>query len=357
MDDLEFTATTVGDLDPQSTQATEILERIRTEDAEVPRKLKRIAARSTKWGIPRSFVGYRADPTVQTIGYAPKWVFVAEQGGPEYIVKRPTYKGGTTETLTELLINQLGSGYGFQMAHSGLVSIDGRPAFVTRSFLGAKEHLVHGSLLIEEHYGAKRGELDTVPHGIKEQEFYSLDFVIPTLEQYCGKAAESVVTRFVEMVLFDALIGSTDRHAQNWGVIRGSTTQGNYRFSPIFDTSRGLFWNLPDAKLAAISRDNNLLISHINRACPLMGPVRKGGTASKCNHFHFLANLLASFPHLKLPAVTKVPRDVGPVAASILGMFPFRGAFSKLRRNTILKLILLRADMVYKVLEAEGGVS
>jgi hypothetical protein len=229
---------------------------------------------------------------------------------------------------------------------------------VTRSFLGPTEQLQHGSLLIEDYYNAKRGELDSVPHGRAEQEFYSLDFVIPTIEQYCGKDAAIVLPKFVEMVLFDALIGSTDRHAQNWGVIRESTTQGGYRFSPIFDTSRGLFWNLPDAKLARISGDNQLLLSHVNRACPLMGPVSQSQKpAGKCNHFDFLSNLLAAFPHLNVTAVTKVPCHIGRVASSILGMFPFRGAFSKLRRDTILKLILLRADLVSQVLEAKGGVN
>lgn len=357
MEDLEFTATTIGSADPKTAQAQEILEQLLTPEAQVPRTIKRIAARSSKWGVPRSFLGYRVDPTRHTIGYAPKWVLVSDDGGPNYIVKWPTYKGGIMETLTELLINQLGVGFGFDVAHSGLVSLDGRPAFVTRSFLGPTEQLVHGSLLIEEHYGARIGELDSVPHGRAEQQFYSLDFVIPTIEQYCGKDGRNVLLKFVEMVLFDALIGSTDRHAQNWGVIRESPTQGGYRFSPIFDTSRGLFWNLPDAKLARITGDKQLLMSHANRACPLMGPVSGTLNVRKCNHFDFLCNLLGAFPHLNVTGVTKVPCNVRQAAASILGRFPFRGAFSKLRRDTILKLILLRADLVAQVLEAKGAVS
>lgn len=242
-DDLEFTAQTIDD-DLNRATAEVILQQIKSR-AEVPRRFKRISARSSKWGIPRSFVGYRADPTVQTLGYAPKWVLKSEDGGPDYIVKMP-YKGRSpemllTETLTELLINQLGSAYRFDMAHSGLASIDGKTAFVTRSFLRPTEHLVHGSFLIEELFQASRGELDTVPKGREEQKFYSVDFVLETIKAYCGDDAPKVINGFVEMVLFDALIGSTDRHAQNWGVIRASTTQGGYRFSPIFDTSRDCF--------------------------------------------------------------------------------------------------------------------
>ena len=177
-DAIEFATEPLRESDVNRETAEALLRGI-TSSAEVPRTFRRIAARSSNWDIPRSFVGYRADPTVQTLGYAPKWVLVSDDGGPDYIVKLP-YKGGLTETLTELLINQLGSEFRFDMAHSGLASIDGRVAFVTRSFLGARERLIHGSLLIEEHYEAPRGELDTVPKGRHEQEFYSSDFVIQT---------------------------------------------------------------------------------------------------------------------------------------------------------------------------------
>jgi hypothetical protein len=351
-DELEFTASTVA-AEPGTAEA--LLKGI-ADRGEVPRRFKRIAARSCKWDIPRSFVGYRADPTVQIGGYAPKWVLVSENG-PDYIMKHPTYRGGLRETLTELLINQLGLAFGFDMAHSGLASIDGRTVFVSRSFLAHNEQLIHGSLLIEQHYQAPPGELDTVRHGRTEQEFYSSDFVIETIKAYCGLDADAVIGKFVEMVLLDALIGATDRHAQNWGVIRSSMTHGGYRFSPIFDTSRGLFWNLPDDKLLAFQQDEALLRFHIDRACPVMGPERKVLKSRKCNHFAFLANLFTRFPHLKVTAVTKVPYMIEKTTVSILNRFPFRGAFSKLRRETILKLILLRADMVSQVLKENREVA
>jgi hypothetical protein len=351
-DDLEFTARTI-DHDVNRATAEGILQQIKSS-ADVPRRFKRISARSSKWDIPRNFVGYRADPTIQTLGYAPKWVLKSEDGGPDYIVKLP-YKGGLTETLTELLINQLGSAYRFDMAHSGLASMDGNPVFVTRSFLCPTEHLVHGSFLIEELFQAEHGELDTVPKGRKEQEFYSVDFVIKTIEAYCGGDALTVINKFVEMLLFDALVGSTDRHAQNWGVIRASTTQGGYRFSPIFDTSRGLLWNLLDVNLLPFQQDEKLLLNHIDRACPVMGPERKTLKSSKCHHFDFLRNLFTVFPHLKVTAVTKVPYNFEKTTTSIINSFPFRGAFSILRRKMILKLLLLRAEKVSQVLGEEGG--
>ncbi len=354
-DDPVFTATTTGEIGLE--QATDAFaEQIRKE-ANVPRKLRRIAARSCKWDMPRSFVGYHIDATVQALGNARKWILRSEAGGSDfYIVKYPSDRWGEIETYTELLINQLGSTCDFDMAHSGIAKLDGQMVFVTRSFLKPDEHLIHGSFLIEEHWHAK-GELDSI-HRSKEQEFYSVDFVLNTIEEYCGEDGQAVIEKFVEMLVFDALVGSNDRHPQNWGVIRASKTQGGYRLAPIFDTARALLWNTSDAKLAAFQKDERLLRNHIARAKPIVGPdrafLKAKGTAS-CNHFEFLANLFALLPHLKVTAVTKVPSDFDRIAASLIQRsFPFRGAFNRLRRETILKLLSLRADELLRTLQKGG---
>lgn len=354
-DDPVFTATSTGEIN--LTQATDALvEQIRT-GANVPRKLRRIAARSSKWNIPRSFVGYHIDATVHALGNARKWILRSEDGGSDfYIVKYPSDKWGDVETYTELLINQFGAACGFDMAHSGIARLDGKLVFVTRSFLALDEHLIHGSFLIEDHFKAK-GALDSI-HRSQEQEFYSVDFVLKTIEEYCGEDGPAVTKKFVEMLVFDALVGSNDRHPQNWGVIRGSKTQGGYRLAPIFDTARALLWNTSDDKLLKFQKDEQLLRFHIARAKPIVGPERtflKAKAAKSCNHFDFLENLFSVLPHLKVTAVTKVPSNVERIAANLVkGSFPFRGAFNALRRETILKLLSLRADELRRTLKKGG---
>jgi hypothetical protein len=351
-----FAATTVGEVD--LTQSTDEFARQIRELANVPRKLKRVAARSCKWNIPRSFLGYHVDATSHALGNARKWILRPETGdrGDFYIVKYPSEKWGDIETYTELLINQFGSACGFDMAHSGVARLDGKLVFVTRSFLARDEHLIHGSFLIEDHWKAQ-GELDGI-HRSKEQEFYSVDFVIKTIEEYCGADGQTVIKKFIEMLVFDALVGSNDRHPQNWGVIRDSKTQGGYRLAPIFDTARALLWNTSDAKLAAFQKDEQLLRNHIARAKPIVGPERaflKAKGASSCNHFDFLANLFSALPHLKVTAVTRVPSSLDRIAASLVQRsFPFRGAFNRLRRETILKLLSLRADELVRTLQKGG---
>ena len=87
------------------------------------------------------------------------------------------------------------------------------------------------------------------------------------------------------MIAFDAFIGAPDRHAMNWGVLsplKGET--GPVRYSPIFDTARGLFREFSDAdllkKVNRQSRDQ-FLQNYAERSCPIFS----SGQLSQKNHF------------------------------------------------------------------------
>ena len=109
------------------------------------------------------------------------------------------------------------------MAHSGLVLLDGTPAFITRIFTSPDETLRHGSPIIEDYFKDEQlketKELDNVGRG-EEQAFYSIDFVTNLLKAFCREDFDALFPDFIEMLIFDALIGSMDRHAQNWGCHR-----------------------------------------------------------------------------------------------------------------------------------------
>lgn len=52
------------------------------------------------------------------------------------------------------------------------------------------------------------------------------------------------MTKFVQLLLFDAIVGNNDRHFYNWAVITNNIKSDWIPvFSPIYDTARGLFWN------------------------------------------------------------------------------------------------------------------
>lgn len=63
---------------------------------------------------------------------------------------------------------------------------------------------------------------------------------------------------------FDALIGNTDRHQENWGLIwRDNGSTG--RFTPYFDNGTSLGHELQPQKMGRMMRDRNELDAYLNR--------------------------------------------------------------------------------------------
>jgi hypothetical protein len=335
-----------------------------------PRRFRRVGRRGFTWGLPRKFPGYFADTSTVVLGAAPKFILkTSNLKDPQYIVKY-AQKHGQQETLTEFFINQLGAALGLNIAHSGLILSDDELTFVSRIFIDEDEVLRHGSLIIEDCF--KKGttvdanELERI-HPRTEQEFYSIDFVTSVLRNFCGKDFASIFPPFIEMLVFDALIGSMDRHSQNWGVLAKSSGPVTYSFSPIFDTARSLLWSLDEKQIERMAGEENddptatrayeaRVLKFVDKAQPCMGPLRNHPKVNRCNHFDFVENLLELYPLETASALKKIGYDLENRAARLLRQFPFRTRFTGKRRRLILKILAIRADRLRKILEKGGNL-
>src|SRR5258708_3114465 len=149
------------------------------------------------------------------------------------------------EILTKLFNNQLGTALGFEMAHSRLARLDDDLYFITRNFREEQERLVHSSLMVEQVFAAPKATEQISPN--QEQAFYTIDAMRDVIYALCGPDSDAVFQRFVDMLIFDALIGCMDRHAQNWGVLQTTTEPGRRRLPPIFDPAPRFFSRTPCA--------------------------------------------------------------------------------------------------------------
>jgi hypothetical protein len=333
-----------------------------------PSKFKRVGRRGFRWDLPRSFKGFFADTRVGVLGAAPKYILRRNRpSDPQYIVKY-AQKHGKVETLTEFFVNRLGAALGLNIAHSGLILSDGILTFATRIFLEEYDRLWHGSLIIEDCF-KREATVDTKElekiHPRTEQEFYSIDFVVSVLRTFCGKDFEAIFPPFIEMLVFDALVGSMDRHSQNWGVIAKSSGPVTYRFSPIFDTARALLWSLDEKQIQRMNVEEECdetkrmacearLKKYIEHAQPCMGPERNHPKVNKCNHFEFIENLVMLYPQLAAAAIAKITDQVEARSIRLMRQFPFRLGFTRRRKRLILKILSIRADTLKRIL-VKGG--
>jgi hypothetical protein len=102
---------------------------------------------------------------------------------------------------------------------------------------------------------------------------------------------ETLMTEFLKLLVFDALIGNNDRHFYNWAVIRDIKNIVKPVFSPIYDSARGLFWNDSEEKIRIIYKDKNRLDAYIVKYSEGSTPKIGWEGISKLNHFDLLENL------------------------------------------------------------------
>lgn len=321
-------------------------------------------------------MGYFADTKTAALGAAPKYILKSNAPqDPQYIVKYAE-KHGVRETLTEFYTNQLGQALGLDIAHSGLIRSDDELTFASEIFVNHDEALTHGSLIIEDCFRKEAAvdihELELIQRRT-EQEFYSIDFVANVLREFCGRDFAVIFPPFIEMLVFDCLVGSMDRHAQNWGVVANSQAPRTYRFAPIFDTARSLLWCLDEKQIESMAGEETShlrkkanfeerllrykeecevrLLKYIDKAQPCIGPVRTHPRVNRCNQFEFVVSLFELYPVETMAAIKKITSRTELKAAKLLRQFPFRMGFTGKRRRLILKILTIRAERLRQILK------
>jgi hypothetical protein len=97
--------------------------------------------------------------------------------------------------------------------------------------------LVHAADYMQDHFiDGKKGR----PHGLRENLALCRKLGIGNRQLWWGQA-----------LVFDALIGNTDRHPENWGFLFTWRDGGSsVSLAPLYDNGTSLGYNLPEAKLA-----------------------------------------------------------------------------------------------------------
>lgn len=181
---------------------------------------------------------------VNLSGDAPKSLI--RIGENKYIAKTGQ-KWYPIESITEHLLNQLGTIFGLKMAESRLAIINNQLRFLSKWFLTEKESLVHGAEIFDN-YLQDAVFVREIEKQKMARDLFTLQFVEKSIKHFSPQYNIEIMRNLVKLLLFDALVGNNDRHFENWAVIvknRGYKPE----FSPIYDTARGLFWNQSEMSL------------------------------------------------------------------------------------------------------------
>ncbi|MDE6340667.1 MAG: HipA domain-containing protein [Muribaculaceae bacterium] len=202
-----------------------------------------------------------------------------------YIAKTG-HKWYPIESVTELMLNQLGVVFGLNMAESRIAMIGGQLRFLSRYFLHSdKEELVHGADILAGYLNESTQYVEEVDEQRMTRDLFTLQVIEEAVAGLFLYQKDELMKDLVKLIIFDALVGNNDRHFFNWGVIRSVESRFQPFFSPIYDTARGLFWNYSESKVKNIVEVNKTTDSHIRRYCKDSRP--KIGWEGKKNPNHF----------------------------------------------------------------------
>lgn len=244
--------------------------------------------------------GYYKSSDVAVSGNAPKdFIRIYEYGEarkrnpqkwPAYIAK-VGHKWYPNESITEQFMTRVGQQLGFRVAESKLMLAKGQLRFLSKYFLNAEdEQLVHGSEIFSAHFEDEEF-VQQVDDADKTKELFTFHSIRDAIEDVYPDTSEDILTDFVNMLFFDAIVGNNDRHFENWGVIESIKKDDGARFSPIYDTARGLFWNYPESNLDDYLKHESKLESYINGSMPTTGWDKKG----ELDHFNLLEHVIFEF--------------------------------------------------------------
>lgn len=183
-----------------------------------------------------------------------------------YYFKEPKEKY-PWEFWNEIIAFQLGSHFGFDvLEYIPAVSDDVCGCLSPSMTDGISQTLIHGQqflIRIYPKFETKKGTDHTFQ--LVKEFFNSLP----------GDNG-SMIDNFIEMLVFDSIIGNRDRHQQNWAIIREVVVRKSFlfffksptykieaKFSPLFDNGNCLAYNITEENLDKYLSDEDLIDKYL----------------------------------------------------------------------------------------------
>ena len=108
--------------------------------------------------------------------------------------------------------------------------------------------------------------VESIEQANLSRDLFTLQFVERAVTKAFPKERDAILGDLVRLLLFDAMVGNNDSHFYNWAVIQPFDKRQRARFSPAYDTARGLFWNSSDEQLLMRVRQKDVARSSTSLA-------------------------------------------------------------------------------------------
>ncbi|WP_052144689.1 HipA domain-containing protein [Halalkalibacter okhensis] len=174
-----------------------------------------------------------------------------------------------------------------------------------------------------------------------EHEIYNFDLLYRLFYE------NGILDELFKMILFDTLIGNTDRHQDNFGVIRNEET-GQQKFSPFYDNSSSIGREMNENRVKLMLRDENMFNAYIygNKSSTLIR-WEDSWTKKRLNIIEFYEKVKSLYPQ----EISKYLTNVAKLTDEILGNIIYKVppiVMSESKKELVTKILKTRRDYLIK---------
>lgn len=159
---------------------------------------------------------------------------------------------------------------------------------------------------------------------------------------------------WARVIVFDAIIGNTDRHQDNWGVLwRTSATGIRYpRFAPAFDNGTSLLHEIMEDRVARL-RDDTFARRYISRGRHHLR--RELGDDKQAPHIELVRQLVEQRTELRTVIRECVSFDIRKIESELVALTKFdcEHRLTEDRAYAILNIIATRQQMIADLVAGE----
>lgn len=287
---------------------------------------------------------------IEDMGSKPKFWFRYQDEMWLFKQARPN----TGEHWAEKIASEIAELLGLSTHEVRIARYEGRMGCAVKSFLKKHEILVHGNELLG---GAIKSYDKDKQRGQADHHFSN---IVDTIEKWFpGRFRKSVSLHIVGYFVFDALVGNTDRHHENWGMLlkpvklpladKGMGEQMRFRvaLAPTFDHGSSLGRELLDDRARLLLADPKGIERYIRKAT---GGIFENAQAPKGLPPMALVELIAAtYPDLVRPWRNRIAALPEDFASPLLAGVP-ESCMSQASREFVLAFLFESRKMIRSIL-------
>lgn len=207
---------------------------------------------SPKYPIMDVHADWKTEP--EQMGSKQKfWYRQPGEDKTNWLFKYP--RPNTGEHWAEKIVAEIAALLSIEHAKVELAVCRDQPGTATESFARRGRHLAHGNEVLARKISGYNPDLK------RRQFMYTLSNIWASLDRVYGddEKSKKMKRRIAEYIVLDALVGNTDRHHENWGLLRRRDgDRWKSRMAPSFDHSSSLGRELLDTRRETLLVENHV---------------------------------------------------------------------------------------------------